>query len=36
MTMLAILRVSNGLNGLGDFEHRLLPERGVPVLEENC
>jgi hypothetical protein len=33
--MLAIFRVFNGLNGLGDFENLLVPERGDPVLDEN-
>jgi hypothetical protein len=34
-TMLAIFRVSSGLNGLGDLENRLVPERGVPVLNKS-
>jgi hypothetical protein len=34
--MLAIFRVSRGLNGLGDLEVLLFPERGVPEVVENC
>jgi len=35
MTMFAIFRVSRGLNGLGDFEPLLFPERGVPILDDS-
>lgn len=34
--MFAILRLSKGLNGLGDLEILLLPERGDPDTGENC
>jgi hypothetical protein len=36
MTMFAILRLSRGLNGLGDFDILLLVERGDPDDGENC
>lgn len=36
MTMLAIFRVSNGLNGLGDLDVVRRPDRGVPEFGENC
>jgi hypothetical protein len=34
MTMLAIFRLSNGLNGFGDFGVLLLPDCGVLIVDE--
>lgn len=36
MTMLAILRLSNGLNALGDLEILRVVDRGDSVADENC